>query len=91
MLRLISSLISFNGQNDTDAEKIKEDVVIVFTQHASDTSPSTVVSLSYKLSTPHGYFSNPEHILNQPATLPLHYAELQFDDIDESCSVRNDT
>ena len=46
----------------------KMEVIDVFTKTERDTSSSPEVSPKYDLSTAHGYFSNPENFLNQPAT-----------------------
>ena len=74
-----NSLNIFNDQNDTDAEKLRKESIIVFTQTKFNTSPKTEVFAK------HGYINNPENVLNQPAT---DYFPLEFDADDEFFSVQ---
>ena len=55
-------------QNNTEAEGIKKEVFNVSSQTELYTSPSFDISLEHKLSTPHGYSSNPGNFSNQTAT-----------------------
>ena len=48
------SLSISNDQNDTDAEKLKRELINVFTRIEYDTSPTTEVCPKKLLSAPHG-------------------------------------
>ena len=72
---------TFIDQNNTEVEKLKSEVIIVYTQTQIESYSETEVSPK------HGYFRNPENFLNQSAT---YCSSSKFDDGDEFSSVQND-
>ena len=70
------SLSTFHEQNKTDAEKIENEVNIVFTETKFQKSSEIEISPNHKFLAPHGYFSNPELFGHKPVT---YYFSLIFD------------
>ena len=85
LLQLINSdnsLNTFNDQNDTDAKKLRKGTTNVFTQIEVDTS------FEMQFSPKHGYFRNPEKLLNR---LAIFYSSLKIDAVAQYSSVEIDT
>ena len=70
----------FHKQNDTDAEKFKNEVFNVLTQTEIDKYSETEISTNHIFSAPHGYFSNRGNFAHKPAT---YYFSLYFDAHDQ--------
>ena len=81
------SLDTFHEQENTDAEKFKNEVINVFTQKEFDSYSKSEISTNHTFLAPHGYFSNLENFAHKAAA---HYSLLKFD-IDDEFSAKIDT
>ena len=73
-------------QDNTDAEKLKKEVINVFTQTDFDNSVVTEVSPKQIFLAPHGFSSSPENFSHNSAT----YSSLKLD-ADHELSAKIDT
>ena len=77
----------FDEQNNTDAEKFKKEVIIVFTQSEFHVTSGTENFPNHNYLSPPGYFDYAEILAHEPSR---HYSSLKFDNDDEF-SAENET
>ena len=76
--------ISYDQRNnETDAEQVKKEVVLVFNQTEIDTASTIEIFPEKPFHTIFGSSSNPENFMNESAFIPTHYASMQNDDDDD--------
>ena len=85
LLKRNLSLDTFHEHKISDAEKIKNGVVNVFTQTYFFSEAE--ISTNHTFLVPHGYFSDPKNFAQKLAT---HYSSPKFD-VDYELSAKKDT
>ena len=86
-LKQVHLLHAFQGHNNSDAEKFKNDFIKNFTQTEFEKSLETKISANHILLAPHGFFSTPENLTHKPAS---QCSSSKFD-VDDELSAKTET